>query len=55
MAQAMLKGILAKGIFKAEDIIVSRRSAGELQKTGEEFGVCTKGRYTDPGSEALSI
>ena len=30
MAQAMLKGILAEGLYKPEEIIVSRRSEEEL-------------------------
>lgn len=52
MAQAMLKGILAKGIYKAEDIMVSRRSAGALQKTGEEFGVRTTTDITEVAAQA---
>ena len=52
MAQAMLRGILARGIYKAEDIIVSRRSAGELQKTGEEFGVRTTTDITEAAAKA---
>lgn len=52
MAQAMLRGILAKGIYKAEDIIVSRRSTGELQKTGEEFGVRTTTDITEVAAKA---
>ncbi len=41
MAQAMLKGILAKGQYDASDIIVSRRSAQALEKIREEFSVET--------------
>ena len=39
MAQAMLKGILAKGIYSPEDIIVSRRSSAKLQKIKAGLGV----------------
>lgn len=41
MAQAMLKGILAKGLYAKEDIIVSRRSEGALLQIQEELGVQT--------------
>lgn len=41
MAQAMLKGILAKGLYRKDEIVVSRRSADALQKIGEELGVHT--------------
>lgn len=39
MAQAMLKGILAKGLYANKDIIVSRRSEVALQKIQDELGV----------------
>lgn len=39
MAQAMLKGILAKGIYTAEDVIVSRRNEDVLKKIHRELGV----------------
>ncbi len=39
MAQAMLKGILLKGIYKKDEIIVSRRNAGELKKIQDELGI----------------
>ncbi len=41
MAQAMLKGILQKGIYKAEDIIVSRRNETALAQIKEQFSVQT--------------
>lgn len=41
MAQAMLKGILAKGVYRSEDVIVSRRSETALQKISAELGVRT--------------
>lgn len=41
MAQAMLKGILAKGLYAKEDIIVSRRSEEALLQIQEELGVQT--------------
>ncbi len=39
MAQAMLKGILAKGIYDRKDILVSRRNEAALQQIQCEFGV----------------
>ena len=39
MAQAMLKGILAKGLYKADEIIVSRRTKEALDALHEELGV----------------
>lgn len=39
MAQAMLQGILEKGIYPKEEIIVSRRSADELEKIRDKFGI----------------
>lgn len=41
MAQAMLKGILAEGLYKPEGIIVSRRSEEELKRIRDELGVHT--------------
>lgn len=41
MAQAMLKAVLAKGIYKPEEIIVSRRNASELEKIKKELSVET--------------
>lgn len=41
MAQAMLKGILAKGQYTRDEIIVSRRSEDALQKISGELGVHT--------------
>lgn len=41
MAQAMLKGILEKGLYDREDIVVSRRSENVLQQIQKEFGVQT--------------
>ena len=41
MAQAMLQGIISKGLYKPEDIIVSRRSEVALGQIHEEFGVQT--------------
>lgn len=52
MAQAMLKGILAKGLYRPEDIIVSRRSSGELQKLRDEWGVHTTTDNTEAASKA---
>ncbi len=39
MAQAMLKGILTKGLYKPEDVIASRRNITELQKVEKEYGI----------------
>lgn len=39
MAQAMLRGILAKGLYKKEDIIVSRRNESALKQIQDELGV----------------
>ena len=41
MAQAMLKGILAKDLYKADEIIVSRRTKEALDALHEELGVQT--------------
>lgn len=41
MAQAMLKGILAKGIYSSEEVIVSRRSETALEEIHAELGVQT--------------
>lgn len=41
MAQAMLKGILAKGIYSCEEVIVSRRSEKALKEIGDDLGVKT--------------
>ncbi len=41
MAQAMLKGILAEGLRRPEEIIVSRRSEQELKRIRDELGVHT--------------
>lgn len=39
MAQAMLKGILGKGLYRGEDIIVSRRNEDALAKIKETLSV----------------
>ncbi|MCH5264851.1 MAG: pyrroline-5-carboxylate reductase [Lachnospiraceae bacterium] len=39
MAQAMLKGILEKGLYQKEDILVSRRSRSALEAIQKEYGV----------------
>lgn len=39
MAQAMLRGILGKQLYAAEDVIVSRRDETALAKLQEELGV----------------
>lgn len=41
MAQAMLQGILAKGLYTKEEIIVSRRSEEALSCIREKYGVQT--------------
>ena len=41
MAQAMLQGILSKGLYKKDDIIVSRRSEEALSQIQKELGVQT--------------
>ena len=52
MAQAMLRGILAKGLYKPEDIIVSRRSQEELQKLGNDLGVHVTTDNTEVAAKA---
>ena len=37
MAQAMLKGILSKGLYAKEDILVSRRNEEALQNIQKEL------------------
>ena len=39
MAQAMIKGILDKKLYAAEDIIVSRRNQEALSKLKDQFGI----------------
>lgn len=39
MAQAMLKGILTKGLYEPEEILVSRRNLSQLNKIKEEYGI----------------
>jgi pyrroline-5-carboxylate reductase len=41
MAQAMLKGILGKGLYKPSQVIASRRSEQALQEIHDEFGIQT--------------
>lgn len=41
MAQAMLQGILAKGLYAKEDIVVSRRSEEALSCIREKYGIQT--------------
>lgn len=41
MAQAMLKGILAKGLFESSQVIVSRRNADALKQIADELSVRT--------------
>ena len=41
MAQAMLKGILRKGLYMKDDVIVSRRNAEALARIQKELGVQT--------------
>ena len=41
MAQAMLKGILSKGLIRSDEVIVSRRSEEALKVVGDELGVRT--------------
>lgn len=41
MAQAMLKGILARGLYRPEEVIVSRRSSDALDKIKKELSVET--------------
>lgn len=52
MAQAMLKGILEKGLYKKTEIIVSRRDAGALEKIREEYGVWTTTDNTETAKKA---
>lgn len=52
MAQAMLKGILAQGLYAKENIIVSRRSEVALQQIQYELGVQTTTDNTRVAAEA---
>ena len=54
MAQAMLKGILAKGLYKADEIIVSRRTKEALDALHEELGVQTRSEERRVGKECRS-
>lgn len=52
MAQAMLKGILAQGLYAKENVIVSRRSEVALQQIQRELGVQTTTDNTRVAAEA---
>ncbi len=52
MAQAMLRGILSSGIYKADEVIVSRRSEDALRVIAEELGVQTTTDNKKVASEA---
>jgi pyrroline-5-carboxylate reductase len=52
MAQAMLKGILAKGIYEKSQVIVSRRSEEALAQIREELGVETTGDNREVAKKA---
>ncbi len=52
MAQAMLKGILKKGLYKPEDVIASRRNITELQKVEKEYGIRTTTDNADAAERA---
>lgn len=41
MAQAMIKGILTKGLYQKDEILVSRRNKAALEAIGSELGVLT--------------
>ena len=41
MAQAMIKGILTKGLYQKDEILVSRRNEAALEAIGSELGVLT--------------
>lgn len=44
MAQAMLKGILSKGLYAKEDILVSRRNEEALQNIQRIWCKCYDGQ-----------
>ncbi len=50
MAQAMLKGILAKGLYKADEIIVSRRTKEALDALHEELATSARTFRRKPSS-----
>lgn len=52
MAQAMLKGILAKGLYESSQVIVSRRNADALKQIGEELSVRTTTDNVEVAGEA---
>lgn len=52
MAQAMLKGILAKEVYGKDEIIVSRRSKKALEQIQEEFGVQTTTENSEVAAKA---
>ena len=55
MAQAMLKGILAKGLYKADEIIVSRRTKEALDALHEELGVQTTTDNKEVAEKAIEF
>lgn len=52
MAQAMLRGILGKQLYAAEDVIVSRRDGTALAKLQEELGVHVTGDNKEVAGKA---
>lgn len=52
MAQAMLKGILAKGLYESSQVIVSRRNVGALEQIAAEFSVGTTTDNTEVAEKA---
>ncbi len=52
MAQAMLQGILAKGLYSSDEVIVSRRSEDALQDIQREYGVRTTTDNREVAKEA---
>lgn len=52
MAQAMIKGILTKGLYKKEDIIVSRRNESALTEIQQTLGIQTTTDNKKVASEA---
>ena len=55
MAQAMLKGILSKGLYKKEEIIVSRRSESALADIQKEYGVTITTDNAEVAKKALPL
>lgn len=55
MADAMISGMLQKGIVKAQDIIGSAKTAATREKMAERYGIGTREKNADVAKEADTL